>query len=123
MKKFMKKAVKVLSLVLVMAMVISPLALASGLDQIKLDQGGEVGTAAASLFSMVASVVQVVGYGVAVIMVIWLGVQYVIATPSKKAELKGKLWSMAIGIVLIVGGVTILKIVAELGTGAVETLK
>lgn len=120
----MKKAVKFLSLVLVMLMVMSPLALASsGFDKINTQQTNEVTEVTNNVLSSVASVVQVVGYGIAVIMVIWLGVQYVIATPSKKAELKGKLWSMAIGVVLIVGGVTILKIVADAGNSVVETLQ
>lgn len=119
----MKKAVKFLCLFLVMAMVISPIALASGFDSIQTNQSNEITEVTTNVLSSVASVIQVVGYGVAVIMVIWLGVQYLIATPAKKAELKQKLWFMAIGVVLIVGGVTILKIVADAGNAVVDSLQ
>ena len=58
-----------------------------------------------------AQVITYIGYAIAVVMILWLGVQWILATPAKKAELKGKMWSMAIGIVLLVGGVSILNFV------------
>jgi len=123
MKKFMKKAVKVLCLVLVMAMVISPLALANPFETVQPNTGSDVATKVNELGGEIAGIIQVIGYVVAVIMVVWVGVQYMIATPSKKAELKGKLWSMAIGAVLIVCGVTILGVVADAGKTIVEVAK
>jgi len=106
-----------------MIMVMSPIALANNpFEKISTTQETDVTVKVQTLGSQVATIVQVVGYAVAVVMVIWLGVQYVIATPAKKAELKGKLWSMAIGVVLIVCGVTILGLVAQAGNTVVGEL-
>ena len=124
MKKFMKKAAKVLCLVLVMAMVMSPIALATNpFATVQPNTQSEVAGKVNTLGGEIAGIIQVVGYIVAVIMIVWVGVQYMIATPAKKAELKGKLWSMAIGAILITGGVTILGIVANAGTVLTDTIK
>ena len=114
MKKFMKKMSKILCLVLVMCMVISPIALATNsFDVSGTDSNLQKTTD--NLLKQVLGVVSTAGYVIAVIMVIWVGIQYMIATPAKKAELKGKLWSMAIGCILIVGASTILTVISNLG--------
>lgn len=114
----MKKALKILSLVLVFVLALAPVvALADtpftataqnvdGLDKIK----GPVG--------QIVQILQWAGYSIAVVMVLWLGIQWMLAQPTKKAELKGKMWSIAIGIVLLVGGVTILGIVWNMAESA-----
>ena len=121
----MKKFGKILCLLLVMMMVMSPLALAQ--QAFPTPVTGTSGTsqlekATDTFLSDILSVVSSAGYIIAVIMVIWVGIQYMIATPGKKAELKGKLWSMAIGVVLIVCGVTILGLVAQAGNTVVGEL-
>ena len=47
----------------------------------------------------------------AFIMVLVVGIQWVMATPAKKQELKGRMWNIAIGAALIVGAVTFLGII------------
>ena len=124
MKKFMKKVVKVLPLVLVMIMVMSPIALANlEFNQIPVNTSTELTGKLTIAGGTVTGVIKVLGYIIAVVMVTWLGIQYIIATPAKKAELKGKLWSMAIGVVLLVAGVTILDVLASGFGAAVDTLK
>ncbi|MBP3284031.1 MAG: hypothetical protein J6M02_00845 [Clostridia bacterium] len=113
MKKFMKKAAKVLCLVLVMAIVMSPIALADlTFGGVKVDTDNPLADPLNEAGATVTGVIKILGYIIAVVMVMWLGIQYIIATPAKKAELKGKLWSMAIGVLLLVGGVTILDVIA-----------
>lgn len=107
----MKKFSKILSLVLVLALVFAPIALAkvdvAGLGGDNLEANSEVTDKAASPLNQAAGTLQWIGYGIAIIMIVWLGIQWMIAQPAKKAELKGKMWSMAIGIILIVAGSTI----------------
>lgn len=108
----MKKVLKVLSLVLVFALALAPVVLAvpievepepvDGLSEFDKIVGAAV------------TILQYIGYAVAVVMILWLGVQWMLAQPAKKAELKGKMWSMAIGIIILVGGVSILKVLWEL---------
>ena len=113
----MKKALKILSLVLVFVLALAPVvtlavpfdaepAEVNGLDKFE----GPVGSA--------ITVIQWVGYAIAVIMILWLGVQWMLAQPAKKAELKGKMWSMAVGIVLLVAGVSIIRVVWDIAASA-----
>lgn len=110
---------KILSLVLVLTLALMPMiALAADAPDIggNIDMGvldgfkGPIDTA--------ISVLMAAGYIIAFVMILWLGIQWILATPAKKAELKGKLWSIAIGIVLLIGAPTILKFVWNLVSSA-----
>lgn len=110
----MKKFFKVLSLVLVFMLAIAPLAISFADTPFSVDTGVGNPLSDAGVdnwFNKAASAIQFVGYGIAVVMVLWLGIQYMLAQPAKKAELKGKMWSMLIGIILIVAGSTIIGLV------------
>lgn len=61
----------------------------------------------------VISVVQTVGYIVAVVMVVFVGIQWLMATPAKRQELKARMWNLVIGAILISGGVSILGLIAN----------
>ena len=78
---------------------------------------GNVLNGQAGLVNSIAGTVQWVGYGIAIVMVFWLGIQWILATPSKKAELKSRMWFMAIGIVLLVAGASIVGAVANISEG------
>ncbi len=113
----MKKFSKILSLVLVLALVFAPIALAADgtISNPGSDFNANVNSTVQSNMKgplgQVIGTLQWIGYGIALIMVVWLGIQWMIAQPAKKAELKGKMWSMAIGIILIVAGSTIVGMV------------
>lgn len=121
----MKKVLKVLSLILVLALVMAPV-ISLAASRPDASQFVTDDTAMEGLNGVVGTIISILtyaGYAIAVVMVLWLGVQWILATPSKKAELKGKMWSMAIGIALLVGGVTVINFVwdlAEKGTNAVQ---
>lgn len=57
---------------------------------------------------IVINTIQTIGYLVAVVMVLYIGIQYLQATPAKRNELKGRMINLIIGAVLIAGGVSIL---------------
>ena len=98
---------KILSLVLVLALAIMPMLSFAIPDTITPEIG--VMDGANPLLAKALGALTWIGYGIALIMAMWLGIQWLLATPAKKAELKGKLWSMAIGIVLLVAGSTIIR--------------
>jgi len=115
----MKKIFKVLSLVLVFMLAIAPLAISfAAKPNITADSSFIDNTNVGGWFGQAAGALQFIGYGVAVVMILWLGIQYMLAQPAKKAELKGKMWSMLIGIILIVAGSTIVGVI----WGAAEKL-
>ena len=61
----------------------------------------------------IISVVQTLGYIIAIVMVLYVGIQWLIGTPAKKQELKGKMVNVVIGAILIIAGVTILGLVGK----------
>lgn len=54
------------------------------------------------------------GYMAAVFAILVTGIKYLIGNPQQKAALKDKLWLIAIGILILVAGPTILKVVANI---------
>jgi len=119
----MKNVWKILSLVLVFALVMAPVA---SLADVPFSASAETPSVLNDNISVVGSIIGTlrwIGYAVAIVMVLWLGIQWMLAQPSKKAELKGKMWSMAIGIILLVGGVTILGIVWDFADQVSSTIK
>lgn len=110
----MKKASKFLSLVLAFVFALAP-AISLAIDSpYNITETNDMVNQVTGLNSVVGSVIGLLkwaGYAIAVIMVVYMGIQWMLAQPAKKAELKGKMWSVAIGIVLLVGGTTILDFV------------
>lgn len=51
--------------------------------------------------STILGVVQVIGYSVAVIILAWLGVKYIMASPDGKAEIKKQAFAYLLGAVLL----------------------
>jgi len=111
----MKKYLKVMLVLVVALSVLCTMALAAG-NPFEINgtaTNDAVTTTVNNLGATVIGIVQAVGYVVAVVMVLVLGIQWLIGTPAKKQELKGKMWNVIIGAILIVGGVTILGLVSK----------
>lgn len=123
----MKKIMKVLCLVLVLMLVIAPVTslatttFKSVADSSTGDIGG-INSAAKSIGGTVYNVFKTVAYIVAICMVCYMAIQWLMATPAKKAELKGRMWSMAIGVILLVAGVTLLDKVGTIGEDIVASI-
>lgn len=118
----MKKFTKIFAMMLVVVMVVgmfSTVAFAEGDPATAAESGfqavmsagaveSDVTTGLNTLGGTVVKVIQTVGYIVAVIMVLTFAIKWMVATPQKKQELKDRMVNLAIGLVLLVGGVTIL---------------
>lgn len=119
----MKKFFKVLSLVLVLTLVL--LAPTFAVDVKDLNNGGGntvVDNLAVSVGGTVTGILKTIGLIVAAIVVLWLAIQWMLAQPAKKAELKGRMWSILIGLILLVGGLTILDFIVKAGDEMANTL-
>ena len=84
------------------------------------DGGGTVSNAMKNLGSMFYGIVRTAGYIIAIIMVLVVGIQWLIGTPAKKQELKGKLVNVIIGAVIIILGVSFLGLIEDFA-GDMET--
>ena len=117
----MKRFTKILAMMLVVVMMVGMFStvafadnpFASVAEQAETASTGELGGAINNLGAKAINIIQTVGYVVAVVMVLVFGIKWMMATPQKKQELKERMWSLAIGVVLLIGGVTILGWIAS----------
>ena len=109
----MKKLIKVLSLVLVLAMVLVPVVSLASFDVVQDSDTLNLKEPIQDVGNGVYAILRTIAIIVAVCMVAYMAIQWFLATPAKKAELKGRMWSMAIGVVLLIGGVWILNTIEE----------
>ena len=72
--------------------------------------GGKVNTVA----NTIIGVIQIVGVAIAVIMLIWLGVKYVSASPNEKADVKKGAMIYVVGAVMILAATGVLGIVKNI---------
>ena len=66
------------------------------------------------VFFFAALITAILIVGFAILMVLIVGVQWLFANPQKRAELKGKLVNVFVGVGLILGAVTILTILENI---------
>ena len=60
---------------------------------------------------IVLSVVRIVAIGIAVIMITLLGIKYIAAAPSEKANIKNQLITFTVGAVVVIGTTSILTMI------------
>lgn len=99
MKKFAKIFVSIMCMIALMTS--SALAF-SGITTTPTAPGSAATTA-----SSIIGYIQWIGYAIAVGMLVYIGIKYVMASANEKADLKNSLIKYVIGSVLIVGGVTV----------------
>ena len=124
----MKKYLKVMLVLVVALAMLGTVAFANSFEINGSQTGGAVTNTVNNIGATVITIVQTVGYVVAVVMVLVVGIQWLIGTPAKKQELKGRMINVVIGAILIVGGVTLLGMVekfvndteSSVETGAIE---
>lgn len=66
--------------------------------------------------NIVIGLIQVVGTGIAIVMVTIQGVKYIMASPSDKASVKHNAVPICIGCLLLFAAVNIVKIIADTAT-------
>lgn len=66
----------------------------------------------------IVGIIQVVGYVVAVVMLVIIGIKYITSSPDGKAEVKKTALFYVLGAVLIAGAATIVGVVFDFGSTA-----
>lgn len=67
----------------------------------------------------VLSIVRIVAVGISVIMITYLGIQYMSAAPQEKADIKNKLITFTIGAIIVVGAATLLGIIKNFADSSI----
>lgn len=91
-----------ISVMCIMALMVSSASAFTGISTIPTAPDTAAITA-----SNIIGYIQWIGYAIAVGMLVYIGIKYVMASANEKADLKNSLIKYVIGAVLIVGGVTI----------------
>lgn len=123
MKKRIVKALTVLALFFVIFVIAQNFSYANvKSDQITSTFGGANITNAegkdkiTSVIGVVLTVVRTVAIGISIIMITYLGIKYMSAAPSEKANIKNQLITFTIGAVIIVSATAILDIMQDFAT-------
>lgn len=73
----------------------------------------DAGSNVAKAINDVIGLLQITGTGISVIVVTMLGIKYLIASPSEKADTKKMIMPILIGCILLFGAVNLVAIVAD----------
>lgn len=93
------------------------------------DASGLTNSGTASVINSVIGIMQVAGSGISLIVITLLGIKYILASPSEKADVKKNIMPILIGCVLLFAAVNIVGMIENFsnatlpagGTGASES--
>ena len=69
----------------------------------------------------ISGLIQVAGSGIAIIVITLLGVKYILASPSDKADVKKSITPIIMGCIFLFGGVNIVGIIAAFSGDVLKT--
>lgn len=72
---------------------------------------GNAGTVAKNTMGTIIQTIKVVGYGIAIIMLIYVAIKYMSAAPDEKAEFKKSATAYVVGAVVLFGAASIVGII------------
>lgn len=84
------------------------------------EDGSGASLAAQNIVSALIDIFQVVGVGVAIIMLVMLAIKYLSAAPNEKAEIKKSVSIYVLGAVLLFAASGVLEIVQKFATGNIN---
>lgn len=114
----MKKYILKIATLLIIATIIfsNSMVLASN---VKTTFGGDTShvtgavTATQKIVGMVLDVARIIGMGVALIMLTYIGIKFMLASPSERANIKQYSMNFIIGAFILIGGVGFLTIIKD----------
>lgn len=81
-----------------------------GTGPVDVSEGERIAT---DIIGMILGAVRIVAVSLSVIILTWLGIKYMSAAPSEKANIKGQLITFAIGAIVVVASTSILELVRK----------
>lgn len=108
-----KKIIGILTFIILVVTILTNISYASGM--LGLYNGTDPGTNGKdeikSIINIAIGVVQVVGIFIAIAMLIFLGIKYMVASPGEKAEIKKHITTYVIGAIVLFGAAGILEMI------------
>ena len=118
----MKKIISILTIILMLSLVIGLNnayatgginQIISGMSQASTINPADINTGTGNTINNVIGLLQLAGTGIAVIIVTMLGIKYILASPSEKADTKKAIMPILIGCILLFGAVNLVAVVAD----------
>lgn len=116
----MKKTILLLGLILIMSVVVfTTRVYATDVTEIITSMDGTSdmtqvdGNKISGTLNNVIGLIQVAGTGISIVVVTMLGIKYILASPSEKADVKKQIAPILIGCVLLFGAVNLVAIIAD----------
>lgn len=81
------------------------------------DESGKIG----NILNSVIGIIQIAGTGISMIMVSLLGIKYIMAAPSDKADVKKQIAPLVIGAVILFASVNLVGIIADVANSTLES--
>lgn len=110
----MNRAIRVISILMLVVLLVGALAvpsLAVDPNEFSPDTGNATGIT--NLFNSVIGIVQVVGTGIAIIMLIVIAIKYLVASPEGKSDIKKSALVYVVAAVILFAAVNILAVIQE----------
>ena len=85
-------------------------------DQIKPDMGTGIAKTTQSVAKTIIAYISVTAIGIAIVMLIYLAIKYMISAPEARAEYKQTLLKYGIGLIIILTASTLANIIADLAS-------
>lgn len=115
----MKKTILLLGLIFIIILFLGTVNVyATDVDKIIQSMNGTStmardGNGIRTTLNNVIGLIQVAGTGISVVVVTMLGIKYILASPSEKADVKKQIAPILIGCVLLFGAVNLVAIIAD----------
>lgn len=114
----MNKAIRIISILMLVVLVVGAFTLPSLASGVDLDafetKAGDTNTdGITSLFGSIINIVQVIGTGIAIIMLIVIAIKYLVASPEGKGELKKSALIYVVSAFILFAAVNILAVIQD----------
>lgn len=112
-----KKICSILIISVIILLIINAICLTSTAAELKDIYSGTTDSRIKTPVATVLGLIQAIGYATAVIMLVYIGIKYILATPDGKADLKKQLVPYLIGIILLFAGSALISIIGGIAKG------
>lgn len=123
----MKKIIPILLLIMLLSVILNinnvyaeditnPTTIINSMSGAKASNMASSNNSIGDIINTIIGLLQVAGTGISVLVVTILGIKYLLASPSEKADTKKAILPIVIGCVLLFGAVNIMAAVSDLAT-------
>lgn len=120
----MKRIAKILTVLIIIATIATMMSavFANGASGVLTQLTGNTGaaTAVTKTANNIIGIVQVICYAVAVIMLVYLGVKFITASPEAKADIKKSAIIYVVGAIIVFAAGSLLSVISNLSTNVVS---